>query len=373
MGTSDGHVVGTTQIIDHGSPAARWNIAILSEGYTSAQMAQFHSDADTFVNTLSTTPPFDELWCAINVYRIDVVSNQSGADDPATCGGSGATVATYFDATFCGDGQNQRLLIVDDGIVYGVVAAEFPQAHVILVIVNSPIYGGSGGGVATFSLAPGASDIGIHETGHTAFGFADEYDYYAGCAESGHDHHPPGEPSQPNVTLDASRATNKWRDLVAASTAMPTMSNPDCNNCDRRPSTVPAGTVGVFEGAHYYKCGAYRPEYDCKMRELGQPFCAVCRRVIRQTLAPFATCCTSWTYGSNTLAPGQSQRWWLWWPAYPGFEVIGVEPTPETTGAELRFETPGMQANADGSASYFITVTNAGAAPAQYAFRGSAV
>ena len=44
------------------------------------------------------------------------------------------------------------------------------------------------------------------------------------------------------------------------------MSNPDCATVDSRPSPVPAGTVGLFEGAHYYHCGAYRPEYSCKMR-----------------------------------------------------------------------------------------------------------
>ena len=48
MGTSDGHVVGTTQIVDHGSPAVRWNVAIVAEGYTSGQLAQFHTDADAF-------------------------------------------------------------------------------------------------------------------------------------------------------------------------------------------------------------------------------------------------------------------------------------------------------------------------------------
>ena len=52
------------------------------------------------------------------------------------------------------------------------------------------------------------------------------------------------------------------------------MSNPACSTVDTRPSPVPTGTVGLFEGAHYYHCGAFRPEYDCKMRALSVPFCA---------------------------------------------------------------------------------------------------
>lgn len=58
------------------------------------------------------------------------------------------------------------------------------------------------------------------------------------------------------------------------------MSNPACNQPDSRPSPVPADTVGLFEGAHYYHCGAFRPQYDCKMRNLGVPFCRVCSQVI---------------------------------------------------------------------------------------------
>jgi hypothetical protein len=45
--------------------------------------------------------------------------------------------------------------------------------------------------------------------------------------------------------------------------------------------------VGTYEGAHYTHCGAYRPSYNCKMRILGEPFCAVCRREIHEYLIPF--------------------------------------------------------------------------------------
>ncbi len=369
MAPTDGYVAGTTKVVDHGSPAVRWNIAILGDGYRANELNKFHTDVDNFLNTLQSTPPYGDVWCGINVFRIDVVSNQSGADDPAACGGSGTMVATYFDATFC-TGGIQRLLTVNDATVANVVNAQLPQAHVMMVVVNTNEYGGSGGAVATFSTASGASDIGIHETGHTAFGFADEYDYWSDCSEAGHDHYAGGEPPQPNVTANTNWPTLKWGSLVAATTALPTMANPDCTKCDGRASPVPAGTVGAFEGADYFKCGAYRPEHNCKMRQLGQPFCAVCRQVIRQHLATYATCCSSWTYGANTIAAGSTERWWLWWPAYPGFEIIGVEPV--TAGAELDVSSPGVQANADGSATYFLTITNSGAMAVEYAFRGSA-
>ena len=158
-----------------------------------------------------------------------------------------------------------------------------------MVIVNSTIYGGSGGGVGTFSLAANANEIAIHELGHTAFGLADEYPYYAGGNETGHDHHPTVEPTEPNVTINTQRSTLKWGWAVAASTEIPTMRNPNCAQVDSRPSPVPAGTVGLFEGAHYYHCGAFRPEYDCKMRALGVPFCRVCSQTIHARIGPLTT------------------------------------------------------------------------------------
>jgi hypothetical protein len=288
MSTSDGRVLGAAKILDNGGDDVRWNLVLLGEGYQEEELGQFADDAQSFVDTLLRTAPFDSLRAAINVHRVDVASTQSGAAEPAACGGSGVRPRTYFDASFCTNGI-KRLLVVDDATALAVASAQVPQWHMVMVIVNATTYGGSGGSVAVFSLAAGANEIALHEMGHTAFGFADEYEYYVGCgAEGDRNVHPAGEPAQPNVTLNPNRATNKWRGLVLASTAMPTTSNPDCSQCDPRPSPVPESTVGAFEGAHYYHCGAYRPQFSCRMRALGFPYCAVCQRAIRRTLAPFS-------------------------------------------------------------------------------------
>lgn len=290
MSTADGTVIGTTQIIDHGSPAKRFNLVLVAEGYQQSEMAQFAADAQQFTNHLFNTPPFDELQCAINVYRVDVASTDSGADDPVACGGSGATPATYFDASFCNSGI-RRLLLVDVGAVQNVVNAQVPQWHQIIVIVNSSIWGGSGGSIAATSTAPSWENIAIHELGHAVFGFADEYEYWEGCGiDTDRDNYTGGEPSEPNVTIDTNRTTIKWRNLILATTPIPTTSNANCTQCDPQPSPVPVGTVGVFEGARYYHCGIYRPEFNCMMRNLS-PFCAVCHQSIRRTLSPYLADC----------------------------------------------------------------------------------
>jgi hypothetical protein len=286
MTTADGHVVGTTKIVDHGPAAERYNLVLVAEGYRDAELAAFATACDELVDHLFATPPFDELRCAFNVFRVDVASTDSGADDPVACGGSGATAATYFDASYC-NGGIRRLMSVAYGTVTNVVTVEVPEWHQVVVVVNSAIHGGAGGGIAITSTSGSWKDIAIHEMGHSAFGLADEYEYWAGCgSDVDRDHHPNVEPAAPNVTVNTDRATLKWGDLVDAATPLPTTANADCSQCDPQASPAPDGTVGAFEGAHYYHCGAYRPEFHCMMRNF-DAFCAVCTRQIRQTMAPF--------------------------------------------------------------------------------------
>jgi len=156
MGTSDGAVVGTTKIVDHGPDSSRWNLVIMSEGFTTAELDAFHVAAESFVTKLFTTQPFRRMWCAINVHRVDVRSDESGADEPATCAdggtGSGVTRTTYFDSSFCRDGTS-RLLYGSEAIAVATAQAAVPAVSARVVIVNSPRYGGAGGSSAWFSLA----------------------------------------------------------------------------------------------------------------------------------------------------------------------------------------------------------------------------
>jgi hypothetical protein len=297
MTTADGSVIGKTQIFGSAPTSHAFNVVLLAEGFTTAQQANFDTACTSFVQAFLTTPPYDGLSAAINIFRVNVRSTDSGADDPTSTGGTGATPRTYFDATFGANGI-QRLLVCDDMTALTVATAQVPQFSAVLVVVNSTEYGGSGGSVGVYSLADGATEIALHEMGHTAYGLADEYPYYAGGVEPAQNHYSGPEPSEPNITANSVRASLKWGWAVPATTAIPTMHNPDCSIEDYRPSPVPGGTVGLFEGAGYFHCGAYRPEYDCKMRNLGVPFCRVCRQVIWNDIGPLST-----PGGFTSLAP----------------------------------------------------------------------
>ncbi|WP_051480577.1 M64 family metallopeptidase [Cellulomonas sp. KRMCY2] len=362
MGAADGAVVTTTKVVDHGPDAARWTLVILAEGYRATELATFHADADAFVTKLFTTAPFAAMWCAINVYRVDVSSTDSGADEPAACAdggaGSGAVARTFFDATFCVAGTS-RLLAGSDALAVATATAQVPEVDGTVVIVNSTRYGGAGGAVAWFSRAPAANEIGVHELGHAAFNLQDEYGDVINAW-------PGGEPPEPNVTSITDRATTKWAARIAAATALPTQPNPDCTTENAAASPVPAGTVGLFEGGVRAHCGLYHPEFDCRMRHLGQEFCVVCQDAIRRRLAPFLPAFSGPQVGAQftgTLAAGGTTRWFTYdWPACWHVIWSVVPRSPVTPGESLTFNVQ-VERSSRERLTYWVSATNLTAAP----------
>lgn len=371
MSTADGRVVGTTRIVDHGDPARRFNLVLLAEGYRETELAQFHADCNTFVDQLHAAAPFGAVWCALNVYRVDVASTDSGADDPLGCAdgttGPGTTARTYFDATFCTAGL-RRLLVGDQALAIATAQAAVPGAAVHpIVIVNTSTYGGAGGSVAWFSTAPQAAEIGIHELGHSAFGLGDEYadahDRWTGVE-------PDAQPNAPNVTFDTNRATTKWASRIAAATPVPTMTNPDatCATADPRPSTVAAGTVGLFEGAGRCRCGLFRAEHDCRMRTLGSAFCAVCQDVIRARLRAHLPATLAARVGvqfTGSVPAGGTQEWFTHsWPACWHVTWTVGSRSLTAPGPDLRWRVR-VERSSRERITYWIAVTNLESVPVE--------
>lgn len=365
MGTADGAVLGTTKIVDHGPNSARWNLVVLAEGFRAAEMDAYHLAAEAFVTKLFETHPFRQMWCAINVHRVDVRSDESGADEPATCadGGTGAGVTrrTYFDSSYCRDGTS-RLLYGDEALAQATAQAAVPQVTATVVIVNSTRYGGAGGPVAWFSLAASADEIGVHELSHSAFRLADEYgDRDASWTGT--------EPPEPNVTTITDRATTKWAARIAAATPLPTQQNPGCAAMNPAASPVPAGTVGLFAGGSRAFCGIYHPEHDCRMRTLGTPFCSVCSQAIVDRLSPYLPQFSGPVVGTQfhgSLAAGQTRRWFTYdWPACYHVLWTIVPTAPVTPGPGVGWKVQVERASRE-RITYWLAVSNLSTAPIEF-------
>ena len=238
-------------IINNGSAANRVDIAILGDGYTSSQMQKYKNDVQNAMTLFFDTEPFREYRNFFNVHRIDVVSSQSGADHPEKA----LFVNTALDATYNCTGI-QRLICVNNGKVFTILGNSLnpSQRDIVLVIVNDPEYGGSGGSVAVTSTNVEVLELILHELGHSFGLLADEY---GGPP-------PPAcnntiEPFAANATMATERALIKWNQWIDASTPIPTL-------------TTQQGVPGLYEGAVYCDAGLYRPTSGSKMRFLGRPY-----------------------------------------------------------------------------------------------------
>jgi hypothetical protein len=144
---------------------------------------------------------------------------------------------------------------------------------VVTVITNSRAYGGSGGAhvwVAGGNLQAGA--LFLHELGHTGGQLHDEYNYLVAPGDGGN--LAAGKSFlEPNVDSTGAAAV-KWTRILTPGVALPT------STCAGGVGPAQAGTVGTFEGAAHFSCGAFRSMVDCRMRTLGQPFCRACEQAM---------------------------------------------------------------------------------------------
>lgn len=280
MGTSDGTVKGKVKVVNNGSDDDRWVLVIMGDGFRAADQAKYKQAVTDFVSHMKGTPPFSAHWKSINIYRIDVESDDAGVDNP--CGAFGqpaASVDTYFDTKLCSGGID-RALTCDSKLAKQTAKAQVPKYDDLLILANISHWSGAHqSGIPIMALAVSGvkhwKDGALHEGGHAWFGLADEY-----CT-NGTDNYTGSEPGAPNVTKVSTRTGLKWAHHVGAT--LTTVPNPNCAQCNTAASTKPVGTVGLFEGAKYHHCKLYRPEHDCKMRNSEKPFCTVCKeRIVKE-------------------------------------------------------------------------------------------
>ena len=257
-GTAFAQSFPVSTIYQGGNMTKRINMVFLGDGYRASEMGKYITDVQTITTEFFNTVPFKNYKNYFNVYAIQVPSNESGTDHPKDAFDEGNLTQpleikdTYFSSTFDAGGIHRLLVPGDYTLIFQALADNMPTYDIVVMIVNSPYYGGSGGAVATTSLDWRAPRIAIHEIGHSFAFLGDEYSYGGGFA---------GE--CPNITADPTRATNTWNAWINATTPIPT---PTTNTTD----------IGMFEGAGYQPMGYFRPKQNCKMRSLNVDFCAVC-------------------------------------------------------------------------------------------------
>ena len=229
-------------LIDNGPSENRIDLVFVGDGYTADEMDTYLDHVQNVITGFFNDEPLDAYVNYFNVHVVEVVSNESGVDEPD----NGIYRDTALDMTFNCNNVPRRLC-VDYGRAW-TAAENARDVDVVLVLANSTRYGGAG--YSKLSTLAGGNDsaveLALHEYGHSFAGLADEYHYGDGATYTG------PEPTQPNVSIydaDAQLAQQRkwycWLDLAE---------------------------VGTFEGAMYKQYGIYRPTQSSKMKVLGYPF-----------------------------------------------------------------------------------------------------
>jgi len=301
-------VADVKTVLDSGPVARKVDLLILGDGYTKAEKEKFHGDVDRLLKALFEVEPFKSRRSDFNVRAVHAPSARSGITNPRGKQWNDTPLGLSFNAF-----DSDRYVLTYKNRDLREIAALAPY-DTLMLLGNTEKYGGGG----IFNLwSTCASDssqspyIFVHELGHSFAGLADEY--YTSSV-SYEEFTPPGtEPWEPNITALLDPTKLKWRDLVDASTPLPTPWSQgayDKASYDyqrRRKALIGKGApkvemeklfdevkretapmlagekhaavVGAFEGAGYQAKGLYRSETDCIMFTRNPAyFCRVCSR-----------------------------------------------------------------------------------------------
>jgi hypothetical protein len=300
-------------LLENGPPRKKVDFLLLGDGYTKDELGKFRKDAERWKKVILSTPPFKEHAQDINIRAIEVVSEDSGIDEPR----KNIWKNTVLGASYNSLDSPRYVLSLDNRAIRDVASAA--PYDFIYILVNSERYGGGGiynlfatgmTGVKNPDLDWQVDYMFTHEFGHSFGGLGDEY-YSSSVAYS--DFYPAGvEPWEPNVTALLDPDDLKWKSFVEEGTPLPTpwpkaeydsletvrrgwdRSKPGYYEkwkkiIDQQKEIMKAseywGKVGAFEGAGYSAKGLYRPYMDCRMFSLSVvPYGPVCKAAIERVI-----------------------------------------------------------------------------------------
>jgi hypothetical protein len=224
------------------------NVVILGDGYTSAELTKYNTDATTFMNNfLLAQSPYKEYKKYFNIFTIQVPSPESGVKHPRSasdCSNLPASNPNNFYGSSFDVGGIHRLLSPNTSLVTTVLANNFPSYDQVYIVANSSEYGGAGGIFAIFSTNASSGEIGLHEGGHSFGSLGDEY--WAGAQYA---------MEQANMTQQTSSTLVKWKNWMNVN--------------------------GIGINSHTGDASWKKPRSgQCKMEVLGKPFCSVCTETI---------------------------------------------------------------------------------------------
>jgi hypothetical protein len=286
-------VIGVDTLWKSGPINSRINLVIMGDGYINSEIPQFITDATANYSYLLNLSPFNNYKNYFNVFAIKCVSPQSGVSHPGTATDvtepviALSNVSNSFNTRFDNYGTHRLIYSMNSAAVYATLANYFPSYSQVIILGNSPEYGGAGGAYAVSSTHSNAKEIVAHEMGHSFAGLADEY--WAGATYAA---------EKPNMTAETNTLDVKWAPWIGLNAI----------------GLYPYGTTAPDNSW-------FRPHQNCKMRYLNQPYCSVCKQAIIEKIHELTTPIDSYLPSNATISFTTANQW---------FKTKLVNPNPNT-------------------------------------------
>ncbi|MET0996620.1 MAG: M64 family metallopeptidase [Mycobacterium sp.] len=276
-----------TVLQDVGTSGGKKTLAILGDGFAAGADQTTYNNyvRDEVMRGVFLSDAFNEDSASWNIRRVNLESANSGAST-RTWNLMG-TPKNLADDTFTENIVDTALDIISNGewwhnwfetasttqaSIDAALTKWAPGADFVLIVVNSTLPGGLRTGTVLKVTTQESAAVIAHEFGHGFGDLADEY------SATGKGNFTAGEPSKVNVTKETDRTKIKWRQYIDPNTPIPTGTGA---NSGYTAGVKPAGwddqdDCGLFEGAHTWETGIYRPALNCRMRHNANAFCPPC-------------------------------------------------------------------------------------------------
>lgn len=279
-------------LVHNGNVSNRINVVILGDGFMAHEMPSFISAARNFATAFNDYDPFKQYHKYLNFFTISTPSVESGINNPGTAPDAYSDqpvlkVNNFYGGTF-GTSIHRLVVVTRTALVYDVLASNFPEYDMIVILFNTTFYGGSGGAFATFTLNTNANLVGIHEIGHSFGKLSDEY--WAGSQYAR---------ENINMTKEARQEHVRWKDWLGTINI----------------GIYPHGTTN--EMAQWMKPA----NANCLMETLNKHYCVVCKEATVEQIFSLVNPIDKTTPNADSTVHVTQQQ---------DFKLDLIEPNPNT-------------------------------------------
>jgi len=229
------HTEKVDVIYENGPASEKVDIVILGDGYTAAEMSKFRADARRMADVLLNHEPFLSRKSDINIRAVETPSQESGISRPHPGIFKRSALSAHYSSF-----DSERYVLAYDNQTIRDVASAVPYDFMV-ILINERTYGG--GGIYNLYTTVSADNkfgeyIMVHEMGHHMGALADEY-YTSSISYEAPDI--TVEPWETNITALFDKENLKWKDLVEASTPIPTPTTSTASTISGRSTGRPGG------------------------------------------------------------------------------------------------------------------------------------